>query len=294
MPVVSQFEYVKPQSEKEAVEILSRNKNAAILSGGTDLVGAIKEGTRVPELVVDIKGLPLKQILFENNKLWIGALTTFTDLIESEIIAGHFPVIKEVAQKVASMGIRNRATMVGNVCSAVPCMDSGPLLAAYDAEVVVVGSRGERSIPSADWFVFSRKTAMQPGEFVKGITLPLPEGKHAGCFVKLGRYQGEDLAQVNLVVLALEDGTFRIAFGSVAPVPVRARSIENLLAGKQPDAELLEQAVKLLAEEIAPIADIRASKEYRSHMAEVMLARGIKAALDRLHGSGPAYGTSVI
>ena len=295
MPVVSQFEYVKPESEKETIEILSRSKNAVILSGGTDLVGAIKEGTIIPDIVVDIKGLNvLKQISLEKSKLWIGALTTLSDMLESEILKEHFPVMCEVAKKVASVGIRNRATMVGNICSAVPCMDSGPLLAAYDAVIVVAGSEGERYIPASDWFVGSRKTSLKQGEFVKGISIDVPPGKHAGCFVKLGRYSGEDLAQVNLVILALDDGTFRISYGAVAPVPVRAKKIEALLAGRPIDAEIISQAVSLIADAISPISDIRASKEYRSHMAEVMFKRGLHAALGRLNGTGPAYGTDVI
>jgi len=295
VPIIHKFDYLKPKSIGEILTILAQSKNAAILAGGTDLVDMIKENVAQPDLVVDIKGLDaLNQIKFENDTLFIGAGATFSDLIESKIIKEKYPVIFEVAKTVASVGIRNRATVVGNICSAVPCMDSGPLLIAYDATVQLAGQKGERKIPAAEWFIAPRKTALQKGEIVTGVSLPYPKVKHAGCWVKLGRYTGEDLAQVNLLILALSDGTFRISFGAVAPVPVRARKVEKLLNGQTITPSLIEKAKQLIEEEIKPITDVRATKEYRMHMAKVMFERGLDAAISRLNGNGPEYGTSVI
>ena len=223
MPIIHKFDYLKPKSLGKALTILAQSKNVAILAGGTDLVDMIKDNVVQPDVVVDIKGLDaLNQIKFENDTLFIGAGVTFSDLIESKIIKEKYPVIFEIAKTVASVGIRNRATVVGNICSAVPCLDSGPLLSAYEASVTIAGSKGTRNIPAAEWFIAPRKTALQKGELVTGVSLPYPKVKHAGCWVKLGRYTGEDLAQVNLLILAMIDGTFRISFGAVAPIPVRA------------------------------------------------------------------------
>ncbi len=295
MPIIHKFDYLKPKSLSEALTVLAQSKNAAILAGGTDLVDMIKENVAQPDLVVDIKGLDeLNQIKFENDTLFIGAGATFSDLIESKIIKEKYPVIFEVAKTVASVGIRNRATVVGNICSAVPCMDSGPLLIAYDATVQLAGQKGERKIPAAEWFIAPRKTALQKGEIVTGVSLPYPKVKHAGCWVKLGRYTGEDLAQVNLLILALSDGTFRISFGAVVPIPVRAKKIEKLLNGQTITPSLIEKAKQLIEEEIKPITDVRATKEYRIHMAKVMFERGLDAAIRRLNGNGQAYGTSMI
>jgi carbon-monoxide dehydrogenase medium subunit len=245
-------------------------------------------------MIIDLKGIEqLRQITFKHDTLFIGAGVTFSELIESKIIKEHFPVIAELSKTVASLGIRNRATMVGNICSAVPCMDSGPLLAAYDAEVITAGPKGERKIPAENWFIASRKTAIEKGELVTGISISSP-GKHGSCFVKLGRYEGEDLAQVNLIILALKDGTFRVSFGSVAPVPIRAKKIERLINGKTITSSLIEEACKLIEEEIKPITDIRASKEYRMHMAKIMFERGLNAAIGRLNGGGPEYGKNLI
>ncbi len=295
MAITHQFDYARPKSLREALALLARHRNSAILAGGTDLVDLIKSNAARPGIVVDIKGIPsLKKIGFENNKLHIGAGVTFSDLIESRIIQQKFPVIAELAKTVASVGIRNRATLVGNICSAVPCMDSGPLLLAYDAIVQTVGPRGKRRIPVEEWFVAPRKTGLRKRDIVTEVILPLPKKKHAGCWVKLGRYAGEDLAQVSVLILALADGSFRISYGAVAPVPIRARRIERILNGQNIAPSLIEKAVQLIEEEIKPITDIRASKEYRMHMAKVMFERGLNAAISRLNGGGLAYGTSVI
>jgi carbon-monoxide dehydrogenase medium subunit len=291
---LNQFYYAKPKLLNEALDILDRSENPFLLAGGTDLIDMLKEGLVQPDIVLDIKGIDqFHKITFEKNTLLIGAAVTFNELIDSKIIKEHFPVIAEMSKTVASMGIRNRATMAGNICSAVPCMDSGPLLTSYEAEIVTISKKGERRIPAEKWFINSRKTAIEKGEIVKGISIPYP-GKHGACFVKLGRYEGEDLAQVNLLIIALTDGTFRISYGSVAPIPVRARKIEAVLNGNPVTSMLIEEAVGQVENEIKPITDIRATKEYRMHMAKIMLERGLNAAMSRLNGNGPEYGKSVI
>ena len=289
-----QVDYAKPKLLNEALDIISKSANPFILAGGTDLIDMIKEGSVQPDMIVDLKGIEqFKQITFKHNELFIGAGVTFSELMESKIIKENFPVIAELSRTVASLGIRNRATMIGNICSAVPCMDSGPLLAAYEALIITSGPNGERKIPAENWFISSRKTAIKKGEIVTGISISSP-GKHGSCFVKLGRYEGEDLAQVNLIILAIKDGTFRVSFGSVAPIPVRAKKIEHLINGHEITPSLIEDACKLIEEEINPITDIRATKEYRMHMAKIMFERGLNAAVSRLNGGGPEFGKNLI
>jgi carbon-monoxide dehydrogenase medium subunit len=164
----------------------------------------------------------------------------------------------------------------------------------YDAVVHVTGRAGRRRIPVGEWFVGSRKTALMRGEVVTGLAIPLPKKKHAACFVKLRRTDGEDLAQASVAVLALAGMRYRIAFGAVAPRPIRGKKIEALLEGKAVSDTLIEDMLRLLPQEIAPITDIRASKEYRALMVGVMLKRGLQAAVSRLEGGGPEYGRSVI
>ena len=204
------------------------------------------------------------------------------------------PLLCETARVVASTAIRNRATVTGNICSAVPSCDAGPVFLVLDAVIRVCGKNGDRTIPIGEWFRAPRETALGADEIVTGIEIPLPSGTHGGCYVKLGRYKGEDLAQASVAVVALPGRELRVAFGAVAPTPVRGARIENMLNGKEPDGRLLDEAIALLPQEISPITDIRAEKEYRIHMAGVMLKRGVETAVSRMEHGEPAYGTGVI
>ena len=295
MPILHEFEYHKPASVKEALKLLAKYKKPVVLAGGTDLVNELKDEVSQPDAVIDIKGLAeLRSLSFKNGVLTVGAAITFAELIESKLVAAKFPVIAEVAKTVGSAGVRNRATMAGNICSAVPCADSAPLLAAYEAQVCVQGPEGKRKVTAAKWFKGNRRTDLKKGELVTAIEFTLPAKRHAACFVKLGRYSGEDLAQASVLVLALPGHGYRIAFGSVAVVPVRATKIEALLDGKGISGGIIRQAQELIPTAVSPITDIRASKEYRLHMCQVMFERGLRAAVDRLNGGGPACGTNLI
>jgi xanthine dehydrogenase FAD-binding subunit len=191
------------------------------------------------------------------------------------------------------VGIRNRATVAGNLCSAVPSNDAGPVLLAAGASLQVATPNGERTIALGEWFLGPRRTSLAEGELVTGVSIPLP-GRHGGCHLKLGRYRGEDLAQASVAVLALPGDRYRIAFGAVAPAPVRATAVEASLEGRDLDAAALAGAAALVPGQISPITDLRASAEYRTHMCRVMLVRALRAAAGRLAGDGPPYGTRLL
>ena len=295
MPIACEFEYHKPKTLPEALALLAKHKGKAqALAGGTDIIVWLKEGMRSPEAVVDVKALhELKKLELKGGALHIGARTTFTELIESKLVREKFPLLWECSRTVASVGVRTRATLAGNICSAVPSLDGGPALLAYEAFVLVQGPKAKREIPIGQWFTGPKKTALKNDELVLGVKIPLPK-RHGACYAKLGRYRGEDLAQVGLGILAFADNEYRVAFCAVGPVPARAKKIENLLNGRELSEEAILKAQELVPQEITPISDIRSSKEYRLHMAKVMLERGLKAAVARLSGEGPVYGESVI
>ncbi len=291
-----EFEYFKPKSIDELLDLLSQyREKARILSGGTDLIVRIKDGFEFPDVVIDIKGISeLKELKFDGKNLFVGALVTFNELIDSDVVKEKYPLLWESAKSVASNGIRNRATMVGNICSAVPSLDSGPSLLIYEAIVILRGKEGERKVNISEFFIGPRKTVLKEDEFVYGILIPCPVKKNGSAYVKLGRYNGEDLAQVGIGILVLEGNEYRIAHCAVGPVSKRARKIEELLNGKSLNSQLIEEAKKLIEEEISPITDVRATKEYRLHMAKIMLERGLLASVDRLNGKGPKYGERLI
>lgn len=285
MPITKDFEYHKPSNLEDILKLLDTYQNKAkILAGGTDLIVKLKENGEQPDAVIDIKGIPaLNEIRTESSSMIIGAGVTFTELIESKPIKEQFPLLWQASVTVASIGTRNRATVVGNICSAVPSLDSGPALLIYEAEVLLKSIKGERSVPIKQWFTGPKKTAILPGEMVIGLKLPLISEKHGASYQKLGRYAGEDLAQAGVGILVTQNLHYRIAYCAVGPVPKRSEAIESFLEGKKLTPELIQKAGEMSGKEISPITDIRATKEYRAHMIGVMLERGLINAYNQIH-----------
>ncbi len=296
MSIAHEFEYARPASLKEALGLLARpvQGGAVPLAGGTDLVAWLRDGAVSPGRLVDLKGLEeLRGIRLKGGRLWIGANTPFAEIIESSLVRRHAPTLAEAAGMVASVGVRNRATVGGNICSAVPCCDSGPALLVHEAAIHVATRRGTKSIPAGKWFLGPRRTALAKGGIVLGMSLPL--SRHAGAFAKLKRYRGEDLAQASVAVRVDARGVWRVAYGSVAPTPIRGPKVERLLRGeKKPSAALLKKAAVLAEAEVAPITDIRSSQAYRRLMVGVMLKRAVRLAVARAAGRGPAYGINIL
>lgn len=290
------FAYAAPTSLAEALETLaSGSGRVTVLAGGTDLVPWMRSGAAAPDLVVDLKRIPeLTGVTARDDEVVIGCLATFTDVLEAAVVRDRAPLLAEAAGAVASVGIRNRATVVGNICAAVPCCDAGPALLALGAQVHLAAAGGRRTVPIDDWFEGPRRTAIRPGEVVTHVTVPLPAAGHGAAYARLSRTRGQDLAQASVAVVIEPGARVRVAFGAVAPTPVRAAGIEALLTerGLEPDA--VDEAVAAVAEEVRPITDVRASARYRLRMCEVGLRRALAAAAARADGGGPAYGTPLL
>ncbi len=254
------------------------------------MVAWLRDEAIAPTALIDIKAIPDLHLITDlGGSLHLGALVTFSDLLASPHVAERYPILVEMGHLVASAGIRNRATLIGNICSAVPSCDAGPVLLAHDADVHIVGPQGARDVSIADWFRGPRATALHAAEIVTGLTIHPPAEPYGAAFLKLSRYEGEDLAQANLAVVMTAAHRYRVAFGAVGPTPRRASSVEQILDGHPLDADKIAVAQHLVAEEISPITDLRATKEYREHMCRVMLERGLRAAASRVAGAGPPY-----
>lgn len=281
--LLNEVKYFKPKTLEEAINAIA-DEESMILAGGTDLIVKLKDEQNFAKniKVIDIKGLKeLKRIKETNKGIEIGCLVTFSEILNSKIIKDKYQILWEAASTVASTGIRNRATLVGNICSAVPSLDSGPALLVLEASVIVQNSLKTKEIPIDKWFTGPKQTALGKNELVTGIFIPYINENNRSCYVKLGRYCGEDLAQAGIGVL-ISDSFTRIAFCAVGPIPKRAKKTEQLLKGKSFDEKLISKMKEQILEEISPITDIRATKKYRNHMIQVMLERGLKEALNRL------------
>lgn len=280
------FNYLAPTTLDEALSLLSEYKGRAkVIAGGTDLVPKLKRREiRAPEYVIDLKGIPrLDKINYDASGLSFGALVTIGMVETSAKIRQKFAILAQAAQSMASPQVRNRGTIAGNICNAVPSADSAPPLLTLGARLKIVSGKGERTVNIEDFFTGPGQTALDEDEILREIQIAdmPPNGK--GVYLKLTPRRAMDLAIVGVAaVVVLEDSVskdIRIALGAVAPTPIRAKKAEAILKGQRFDEALIEKAAKTAAAEARPIDDHRASAEYRRDMVEVLVKRTIKQAI---------------
>ena len=277
---MKEFEYLKPDSIKETISILSQfGEKAQILNGGTDLIVEMRDKIIQPEYLVDIKALPqLNRITYnKQDGLNIGAIVTLNEISNSKAVQTYYPILVKACKTVGSYQVRNRATLVGNICNASPAADTAPPLLVLEAKVNIISPTGKKIVPINQFFTGVKKNILKKGEIVTSITIPPIKDKWTGVYLKQGRKKEVDLATVGVAVLCVRDEV-RIALGAVAPVPVRAIKTEELLEGKTIDKSLLEKAGKSALTEVSPISDIRSSQEYREEIIKVLVRRAILQA----------------
>jgi CO/xanthine dehydrogenase FAD-binding subunit len=270
--------YLKPRTLYEAVTLLAASE-ARILSGGTDFYPAL--GDRVMrQPVVDISALrELRGVSSDHNFFRIGGLTTWTEIIQAPL-PRCFDALKSAAREVGSVQIQNRGTVAGNLCNASPAADGVPPLLALDAEVELSSKAGVRTMPLEDFIVGNRKTGLRPGELLTAVSIPRGIEDATSTFLKLGarRYLVISISMVAVVVQATSDGRIsqaRIAVGSCSAVARRLRALETELVG----ASLREPLGALARPEhfvsLSPIADMRATAEYRIDAALHLVRRAL-------------------
>jgi CO/xanthine dehydrogenase FAD-binding subunit len=257
----------------EAYSVLAaRPPGLRVLAGGTDLMVQINARVGLDNLghVLDIWGLQsLRGIELRGDRLSIGALTTYMDLIQSPLVRARFPALAEVSREVGAWAIQNRGTLGGNVCNASPAGDTLPLLLAADAQFNLGGPRGERAVAASDFFVGYRQTALAPDELLLRVELPTQSAERGEklLYRKVGTRRAQSISRILLAVRATVMGRelhkVRLAAGCVAPVPLRCRAAEQALEGKRLDPAVLSSARDALEADIRPIDDVRGTAEYR-------------------------------
>jgi CO/xanthine dehydrogenase FAD-binding subunit len=272
---------VSPRTLDEAYAVLAALPHRP-MAGGTDLLVQITgEIGEPPERVLDLWGLDeLRGIGLDDGALTIGALTTYTAIRRSADVAEHLPALAECAATIGAAQIQNRGTLGGNVANASPAGDTLPVLLATDAELVLGSSRGERRVASADFWTGYRETAMAPDELVVRVRFPLRAGRQVR-FRKVGTRRAQAISKVVMALswVSGEGGAWtdvRLALGSMAATPVRARRTESVLEGNTPSMETADRAVAELAEELTPIDDVRSTADYRRVVAGRVLRRLVR------------------
>lgn len=271
------FEYFKPQSLKEASELLiSHGENSHILNGGTDLVVRMRENLTTPDAVVDIKGIKeLHEIKYDEKEgLFVGACVKLSDMAHNRVVVKNYSFLADAAETIGSGQVRNLATMIGNNCNASPLADTSTPLLVLDAQVCIYGPNGEREVSVHDFFKGVRKTCLIHGEIVTGIKIPAYK-ELKGVFTKNSRRKDVDLSTVCTSV-AKVGNEIRIAMGAVAPTPIRAKEAEKFANRAELTDEVINKIAEIAASEAKPIDDVRASREYRIEMVRVMVRRSLE------------------
>ncbi len=274
-----------PRTLAEALRLLAE-PDARPIAGGTDIMVALAAGAfPVERQFVDIRGLDeLRGIAREGDDLVLGALTTYTLLRRSSVVAEALPVLAAAATTIGAVQIQNRGTIGGNVVNASPAGDMLPVLLATDATIELVGPRGERSVPATEFWVGYRRTACADDELVTRIRIPLVPGREVR-YRKVGTRRAQAISKVVMAVAWRADGTswrdVRIGLGSVAERPIRAVATEAVLEGAVAGPDTAERAAATIAAEVHPIDDVRSTAEYRRAVTGRILRRII---LDEVAG----------
>ena len=279
------FAYLRPTSLDQAIAALTEPSAVPyLLAGGTDLIVRLRRGHLRPTIVIDTKKVRdlHDEIGVIDGGLRFGARVTMTSVIEDARVRRHFQALVESASVVGSVQIRNRATLVGNICNASPAADTVPALLVYSAVVNVVGPAGPRRVPLSEFFTGPGRTVLTRGEILESVDLPFPRQPVGAAFGRITRRRGVDLATINLCGLIGADGTVRFAFGAVAPTPFVATDDSGALVPNGTDAAARAAALRALFLRASPISDVRGSQEYRSAMLEVMTERTWHVAAGRL------------
>ena len=278
---------LQPSTLDDALTALTK-RGTVPLAGATDLIPAMRTGEIAPRVLVNLKKIPaLSGLTRRRGALRIGALTPVAGLLRDGLVAEGAPLLAEVARDFASPQIRSLATIGGNLCNGAPSADLALPLLVLDARVEIAGPEGAREMPIDEFFRGVNKTALRRGEILTAIVIPNRPVRSGAAHTKLGVRRAMDLtfvgaaASLQLAADKKKCRRVRIALGAVAPIPMRARKAEAVLEGKALANDLIAEAAAAAAAESRPVTDLRASKEYRREMTEVLVRRVLREALRR-------------
>ena len=271
-----------PTSLAEAYAHLSQRCGAVkIIAGGTDLMVLMNAHVLDAREFLDIWRVDeLRGITGDGDTLRIGALTTYTQLIKSELIQKHAPSLVAASRTIGAIQIQNRGTIGGNIVNASPAGDSLPVLAAYDAEIELGSARGTRRVPFNQFYTGYRRSVLEQDELVLCVRIPKLQKGEVDFFWKVGTRRAQAISKTVIAAKArVEDkkiNSISIAVGSVAPTVIRARQTESLLRGSAISMELINAARKLIAKEVSPITDLRSTEHYRRTVTGNVLAKFLR------------------
>jgi carbon-monoxide dehydrogenase medium subunit len=289
-PRLPEFDMIRPKSVEEASRFLVEHAHdARPFMGGTDVFVRMRDGLCKARYLVDVKHLQgMDQISSNWSGLTLGAAVTMNQVIASATLTETYPLLAQAARTVASYQLRNRATVVGNLCNASPAGDTTGACLVLDGSLQTYGPSGERRIPLSALFLGPGRTALEPGEIATALHLPIPPMGHVGVYRKLGRNAIGDLAIVGVTVLGFPDGNaasgmrFRLGLASVAPTPFVPEEAQSILAERPLTQASIRAAAEAAMLACAPIDDVRASAHYRRLMVRNLTRQALTEVWERL------------
>ena len=277
------FEYARPTTVDEALQaIADGGDDVKIMAGGQSLIPVMRLRLAAPETVVDLTRVAeLRGVRDEGDAIVIGAMTTHHDVMTDPLIQQYAPLIAEATETVADRQVRARGTFGGALAHADPAGDLPAVALALDAEFVIAGPEGRRTVPAADFFVDYLTTALEEGELLVEIRVPKLAGEWGMRYEKFNRVaQAWSIVAVAAVVRR-ENGHIaeaRIGLTNMGATPLRATAVEAALAGAQASPETIAAAARSAAEGTSPSSDLNAQADYRRHLAQVLTRRAVTAA----------------
>lgn len=284
------FEYRTPRSLKEVYRDLQEyGTDAKLIAGGTALVIMMKQRLVRPACLISLRSLRgFDRIAPRDGGLRIGALATHRQVETSPLVRRRFPILAETYRHVATIRVRNMATVAGGLAHADPNQDPPPTLIALGAKVKATSAQGSREIPLEEFFTDYYETVLRPDEIITEVLIPRPPANSGGAFLKFLPRTADDYATVSAAAVVAVDrakkvfSDVRIALGSVGTTPIRAKEAEAMLLGQPVKPEAIREAAEKVKALVDPISDFRGSAAYKKEMAAVFARRALERALETL------------
>jgi carbon-monoxide dehydrogenase medium subunit len=280
--IPAKFDYVKPASVAEAVQALrDGGDDAKILAGGQSLIPVLRLRLAAPSVLIDLGGISeLRGVREDGDRIVIGAMTPYYDLLHDDLVEQHLSLLARATETVADNQVRHRGTLGGSLAHADPAGDLGAVALALEAELVIAGESGTRTVSAAEFFVDYFTTAIEEGEILTEIRFPRYTGwkTHYEKFNRTA--QAWSMCAV-AVALRVEGGSIaeaRVGLTNMGTTPIRATGVEQALVGQPATADVARAAAERATEGTAAPSDADAAADYREHLARVLTGRAVLAA----------------
>ncbi len=279
-----EFTYHRPKDLAGVLNLLkTHGEEAKIMGGGVGLLAFMKERLMSPAHVIDIKGIEeLKEMKYTTGSgLSVGACVTLAEVAQNDLVKQHYTALHEAVSGAADPMIRGRATLVGNLCEAIPWVDSPPALLALGGTVEVIGSKGRRNVGLENFIKGPVEVDLQPDEFVTHVMLQDSQHSRKSTFQKFSAGSEFSVASVAASVVLGRKRDVRLVYGGVSSTPVRSSEAERVVSEGEVSEAMIHRAAQVASKSVDCVSDVLASAEYRRHLVQVLTTKALRRVFER-------------